>query len=68
MAEMIRATRGREEDIVMDPVVGSLLIAAIQSLAALAKQYGMSLGEAEKYFQEGYAQVKVNIPGKLPDA
>lgn len=52
----------------MDPVLGSLLVAAIQAIAAAARQYGMEKAEAEKYFSDGYELVKVNIPGKLPDA
>ena len=52
----------------MDPILGSALVAAIQAIAAIARQSGMTLEEADKYFQGGYAQVKENIPGKLPNA
>jgi hypothetical protein len=52
----------------MDPILGSLLIAAIQAIAAAARQAGMEKEEAEKYFSDGYELVKVNLPGKLPDA
>lgn len=52
----------------MDPVLGSLLVAAIQAIAAAARQYGMEKEEADKYFLDGYEGVKTNIPGKLPDA
>jgi len=52
----------------MDPVLGAAIVAAIQAVAALARQAGMDREEADKYFLGTYDETKTNIPGNLPDA
>ena len=52
----------------MEPVLGSLIITAIQAIAEVAKQAGMDEAEATKYFTDGFNLVKANVPGDLPDA
>jgi len=52
----------------MDPVLGAAIVAAIQAIAALAKQAGMSREEADNYFLTTYDTIKTELPGNLPDA
>lgn len=51
----------------MDPVIGSVIITLIQTVAELAKQQGMTKQEADQHFMESWKKVEDRPASDLPD-